>query len=68
MQVLGKIEAEDYVVHKLVFESAPGYFVSALLYKPNKITGRLPGIISPCGHSAVSDAAWIPACAGMSGV
>src|SRR5262245_66039619 len=33
-KMVGKIEAEDYVVEKLVFESFPGYFVSALLYKP----------------------------------
>jgi dienelactone hydrolase len=56
-RVLSTIEAKDYVIEKLVFESVPGYFVSALLYKPRKITGRLPGIISPCGHSAVGKAA-----------
>ncbi len=50
-KVLGRIVAEDYVVEKLVFESFPGYFVPALLYKPLQITTRLPGIISPCGHS-----------------
>src|SRR5262249_23039186 len=54
---LGKIEADDYVIEKFVLESAPGYFVSALLYKPRKITGRLPGILSPCGHSPVGKAA-----------
>lgn len=56
-KALGTIDADDYVIEKLVFESAPGYFVSALLYKPRKIAGRLPGIISPCGHSAVGKAA-----------
>jgi dienelactone hydrolase len=56
-KILGKIEAEDYVIEKLVFESSPGYFVSALLYKPKKITTRLPGVISPCGHSPVGKAA-----------
>jgi dienelactone hydrolase len=56
-KILSTIEAEDYVIEKLVFESSPGYFVSALLYKPRKITGRVPGVISPCGHSAVGKAA-----------
>jgi dienelactone hydrolase len=56
-KMLGTIEADDYLIEKLVFESAPGYFVSALLYKPRKITGRLPGVISPCGHSGVGKAA-----------
>lgn len=54
---LGHIDADDYVVDKLVFESFPGYFVPALLYKPKKTTGRCPGVISPCGHSAVGKAA-----------
>jgi cephalosporin-C deacetylase-like acetyl esterase len=56
-RTLGQIEAEDYVIEKLVFESLPGYFVPALLYKPRQITGRVPGILSPCGHSAVGKAA-----------
>lgn len=36
-RITGTIEAEDYIVEKLVFESSPGYFVSALLYKPKRI-------------------------------
>ena len=56
-KIMGTIEADDYVIEKLVFESSPGYFVSALLYRPKKIAGRLPGIISPCGHSPVGKAA-----------
>ncbi len=55
--VTGIIEADDYRVEKLVFESFPDYFVSALLYKPKKITAPLPGVLSPCGHSAVGKAA-----------
>src|SRR5438552_3946591 len=57
VQVTGMIDAGDYVIDKLVFESFPGYFVSALLYKPRKAAGPAPGIISPCGHSAVGKAA-----------
>src|SRR5262249_39650117 len=30
-KVVGKIEADDYVVEKLLYESFPGYFVPALL-------------------------------------
>jgi dienelactone hydrolase len=56
-KILGKIEAEDYVIDELVFESSSGYFVSALLYRPKKVTARLPGILSPCGHSPVGKAA-----------
>jgi cephalosporin-C deacetylase-like acetyl esterase len=54
---IARIEADDYLVDKLVFESFPGYFVSALLYRPRKVTAALPGVLSPCGHSAVGKAA-----------
>src|SRR4051812_10212881 len=30
----GRIEADDYTIDKLAYESLPGYFVSALLYLP----------------------------------
>lgn len=51
------IEADDYLIDKLVFESYPGYFVPALLYKPRKLDRELPGVLSPCGHSTVGKAA-----------
>lgn len=54
---LGQIEAEDYSIEKLLIESFPGYFVPALLYKPRRQDGPRPGVISPCGHSAVGKAA-----------
>jgi cephalosporin-C deacetylase-like acetyl esterase len=52
----GTIDAADYVVEKLVFESFPGYFVSSLLYRPKQAAGRLPAVLSPCGHSTVGKA------------
>jgi cephalosporin-C deacetylase-like acetyl esterase len=56
VQITGRIDADDYVIEKLVYESLPGYFVSALLYKPRKITSPVPGILSPCGHSTTGKA------------
>lgn len=53
---LGQIDADDYVIEKLALESFPGYFVSALLYKPRKLNGAVPGILSPCGHSTTGKA------------
>jgi hypothetical protein len=52
----GRIEADDYTIDKLVYESFPGYFVSALLYLPKKRDVGVPGILSPCGHSAIGKA------------
>src|SRR5579871_911667 len=57
VKVTGRIDADDYTIDKLVYESLPGYFVSALLYVPKKTEGRVPGILSPCGHSATGKAA-----------
>ena len=37
--------------------SRPGYFVTALLYRPKQIDGKRPGVISPCGHSSEGKAA-----------
>ena len=56
-QRTGIIEADDYTIEKLVFESYPGYFVSAFLYKPKQISSRAPGVLSPCGHSTNGKAA-----------
>ena len=55
-RITGTIEADDYLVEKLVYESFPGYFVSALLYRPKKIDSPLPGVLSPCGHSTTGKA------------
>jgi dienelactone hydrolase len=52
----GQIDADDYLVEKLVYESFPGYFVSALLYKPKQMTSPRPAVLSPCGHSAAAKA------------
>lgn len=52
----GRIDADDYTIDKLVYESLPGYFVSALLYLPKKRDGAVPGVVSPCGHSDVGKA------------
>ncbi len=53
----GIIDAGDYTIEKLVYESFPGYFVSAILYKPKHVAGRCPAVLSPCGHSPEGKAA-----------
>ncbi len=53
----GTIEADDYVIEKLAYESFPGYFVPALLYRPKTVTSPRPGVLSPCGHSTIGKAA-----------
>src|SRR6266545_4556023 len=46
----GRIENESYTIEKVIFESLPGYFVTANLYRPNQ-PGRYPGILLQSGHT-----------------
>ncbi|MFO0953765.1 MAG: acetylxylan esterase [Isosphaeraceae bacterium] len=55
--VTGQVDGDGYTLEKLAYESFPGYFVPALLYRPKRAEGRAPGVLSPCGHSAVGKAA-----------
>lgn len=49
----GTLDLGDIVLEKLLFESRPGLFVSASLYRPAKVsTGKHPGVVNLCGHSA----------------
>ena len=49
-RVVGREEAEDFSVEKIVFQSAPGRYVTAHLYLPRPINGRVPACIEMCGH------------------
>ncbi|MHC5543041.1 alpha/beta hydrolase family protein, partial [Singulisphaera rosea] len=53
----GQIRGDGYSIEKFAFESVPGYFVPALLYRPEGLKGKAPAVISPCGHSGVGKAA-----------
>ena len=49
--VVGRIERRAYHVEKLIFESRPGFPVTALLYVPKGYSFPQPGVVAPCGHS-----------------
>jgi len=49
---VGQVEREGYTIEKIVFESRPGFYVTANLYLPAARSGRRPGILFPCGHSS----------------
>ena len=52
LQCSGSLNCEGYRLEKLLFESRPGFFVSALLYVPEAAKkAKVPGVIAPCGHS-----------------
>ncbi len=49
---VGTLDAGDHRVERIVFESRPGFHVTANLYRPRETSGPLPAVIFPVGHSA----------------
>ncbi|OWK38368.1 alpha/beta hydrolase family protein [Fimbriiglobus ruber] len=49
--VTGTLERGDVVVEKLHFQSRPGLYVTANLYRPKAAGKKLPAILYVCGHS-----------------
>jgi cephalosporin-C deacetylase-like acetyl esterase len=48
-RVTGRLSGDSTVIEKVIFESLPGLFITANLYKPNR-PGRHPAILFPLGH------------------
>jgi hypothetical protein len=48
--VHGRMEFDDYVVEKVYFESAPGFYVTGNLYRPKQVKGKVPAVLFPHGH------------------
>lgn len=55
-QIVGKFQADGYRVEKLIYESRPQFFVTAILYLP-ETQPPYPAVLVPCGHSANGKAA-----------
>ncbi|MEA1997443.1 MAG: hypothetical protein U9N45_07375, partial [Gemmatimonadota bacterium] len=53
-RITGKIQMEGYRIEKLIFESLPGYHVSANLYVPDGRTSPGPAILVSLGHSPIA--------------
>jgi hypothetical protein len=51
-RITGVIRKADFRVEKLLFESIPGYYVTAALFIPENLKGKAPAIIYACGHTA----------------
>jgi cephalosporin-C deacetylase-like acetyl esterase len=58
-RITGTIDHGDHVVEKILYESLPGLYVTALAYVPKKIEGRAPVVICVNGHWSDSKATLI---------
>ena len=50
-RTVGVLEYDDYTIEKVIYESRPDFPVSALLYLPRDIKGKVPAVLGVCGHS-----------------
>jgi len=52
-QITGVVRRKGYHVEKVIFESQPKHYVTALLFVPEKKRRMkpYPGVLVPCGHS-----------------
>lgn len=52
-QITGTVSRPGYRVEKIIFESQPKHFVTALLFVPeaDRFKPPYPGVLVPCGHS-----------------
>ncbi|MCZ2075293.1 MAG: acetylxylan esterase [Bryobacteraceae bacterium] len=64
-RVTGQFQRDGYRVEKVIYESQPGFYVTANLYVPSTGKAPYPGIVGVAGHSATGKAiatyqyAWI---------
>jgi len=49
-RITGVIRNDSYTIEKVVYESLPGFYVTADVYRPNQ-PGRYPGVLLQAGHT-----------------
>ncbi|NPV07645.1 MAG: prolyl oligopeptidase family serine peptidase [Anaerolineae bacterium] len=47
----GILDRGDYTIEKIIYQSLPQFYVTANLYVPKALDGKVPGILFVCGHS-----------------
>jgi pimeloyl-ACP methyl ester carboxylesterase len=50
-RITGKIQMEGFSIEKLIFESLPGVYVTALVYVPDDHSIKHPAVLVPAGHA-----------------
>lgn len=52
-EVRGVVERPDFVVERILYQSSPGLYVTANLYRPKVVEKPLPAVLYVCGHGKV---------------
>jgi len=51
-QTTGKISMQGFSIEKVIFQSLPGVYVTALVYLPDDLSKKHPAVLVPAGHAA----------------
>lgn len=49
-KVTGELHTDSYTIEKVIYESLPGFYVTANIYRPNR-PGRYPAVLLQSGHT-----------------
>lgn len=49
-EITGRLERDGYVIEKLLFQSRPGFYVTAAVYVPANARFPAPAVLCPHGH------------------
>lgn len=51
-RITGGVDRGAYRIENVIFESLPGFLVTANLYLPGNLSAPVPGVVGSCGHSS----------------
>lgn len=51
--ITGHLDQGEFVVEKLYYQSLPGLYVTANLYRPKEVKSPLPAVLYLCGHGNI---------------
>jgi Acetyl xylan esterase (AXE1) len=51
-QITGRIQMDGFSIEKLIFQSLPGVYVTALVYVPDDHSKKHPAVLVPAGHAS----------------
>jgi hypothetical protein len=49
-RITGQLRSDSYTIEKVIYESLPGFYITANLYRPN-VPGRYPAVLLQSGHT-----------------